>query len=67
MEDIYVNIYIDRIRQMVLSVLADEEVNIYLFGSWARGTARHGWDVDVAVDFLGTPNERKNENRLKGR
>ena len=61
------NIYIDRIRQMVLSVLADEEVNIYLFGSWARGTARHGSDVDVAVKFLGTPNERKNENRLKGR
>ena len=67
MEDIYVNIYIDRIRQLVLSVLADEEVNIYLFGSWARGTARHGSDVDVAVDFLATPNERKNENRLKGR
>ena len=67
MEDIYVNIYIDRIRQMVLSVLADEKANIYLFGSWARGTARHGSDVDVAVEFLGTPNERKNENRLKGR
>ena len=53
------NIYIYRIRQLVLSVLADEEVNIYLFGSWARGTARHGSDVDVAVEFLGVPNERK--------
>jgi predicted nucleotidyltransferase len=59
MEDIYVNIYIDRIRQLVLSVLADEEANVYLFGSWARGTARHGSDVDVAVEFWGTPNERK--------
>lgn len=51
------NIYIDRIRQMVLPVLADEKANIYLFGSWARGTARHG--SDVAVEFLGVPNERK--------
>ena len=57
------NIYIDRIRQMVLSVLADEEVNIYLFGSWARGTARHG--SDVAVEFLGTPNEGKTRIDLK--
>ena len=53
------NIYIDRIRQFVLSMLADEDVNVYLFGSWARGTARHGSDVDVAVEFLGAPNERK--------
>ncbi len=61
------NIYIERIRQLVLSVLADEEADVYLFGSWARGTARHVSDVDVVVDFLGTPNERNNENRLKGR
>ena len=53
------NIYIDRIRQMVLSVLADEEADVYLFGSWARGTARHGSDVDVAVEFIGASNERK--------
>ncbi len=53
------NIYIDRIRQLVLSVLADENVNVYLFGSWARGTARHGSDVDVAVEFFGASNERK--------
>lgn len=33
MEDIYVNIYIERIRQLVLSVLADEEADVYLFGS----------------------------------
>ena len=59
MEDIYVNIYIERIRQLVLSVLADEEADVYLFGSWARGTARHGSDVDVAVEFIGAPNERK--------
>ena len=53
------NIYIERIRQLVLSVLADEKANIYLFGSWARGTARHGSDVDVAVEFIGASNERK--------
>ena len=57
--DIFMNIYIERIRQLVLSVLADENVNVYLFGSWARGTARHGSDVDVAVEFIGASNERK--------
>lgn len=59
MQDVYVNVYIDRIRQLVLSLLADEDANVYLFGSWARGTARHGSDVDVAVEFFGVPNERK--------
>ncbi|BAL82362.1 hypothetical protein SELR_06540 [Selenomonas ruminantium subsp. lactilytica TAM6421] len=53
------NTYIERIRQMVQSMLADEDAKIYLFGSWARGTARHGSDVDVAVEFSGMPNERK--------
>ena len=57
--DIFMNIYIDRIRQLVLSALADENVNVYLFGSWARSTARHGSDVDVAVEFIGASNERK--------
>lgn len=53
------NVYIDRIRQLVMSVLADEDAKVYLFGSWARGTARHGSDVDVAVEFLDTANEGK--------
>jgi len=53
------NIYIDRIRQLVLSELADEDAKIYLFGSWARGTARHGSDVDVAVEFAGASNGQK--------
>ena len=26
-------------------------VHIYLFGSWAKGTARQGSDVDVAVEY----------------
>lgn len=51
-EAITMNDYIDRIRQLVLSVLADEEADVYLFGSWARGTARHGSDVDVAVESI---------------
>jgi predicted nucleotidyltransferase len=28
------------------------EVRIYLFGSWAKGTARSDSDVDIAIEFI---------------
>ena len=46
------NQYVERIRDIVLRCMAQEKVNIYLFGSWGRGTARHSSDVDVAIEPL---------------
>jgi uncharacterized protein len=43
-----------RIRQALVVVRSDV-VAAYLFGSRARGTAREGSDVDVAVLFRGEP------------
>ena len=47
----YMNKYVERVKKMVLDCMHDESVSIYLFGSWAKGTARHGSDVDVAIEY----------------
>lgn len=47
------NIYIEKLRQEILTFMAADEVKIYLFGSWARGEERHGSDVDIAIDGAG--------------
>ena len=44
------DIYLERVKDIVLDALAVYPVSIYLFGSCATGTARHTSDVDVAVD-----------------
>ena len=44
------DIYIEKIRRMVLDFLSGTSERVYLFGSWARGTQRCGSDVDVAID-----------------
>ena len=36
-------------RAIVTARLAGHQVKVYLFGSWARGEAREGSDVDLAV------------------
>lgn len=41
------------VRQAVLEVLKGLPVRVVLFGSWARGEARPGSDVDVAVQRRG--------------
>jgi len=46
------NAYLERIRDVVLKAMKDENANIYLFGSWARGNARHSSDVDIAVEGM---------------
>ena len=53
------NIYLERIRRLVLKVFEAEGVNIYLFGSWARGTMRHSSDVDLAIEGTGSEVSRK--------
>lgn len=45
------NIYVEQIKEIVLGYMKHEPVSVFLFGSWARGTAHHGSDVDVAVAY----------------
>ena len=44
------NKYLEKIRALALESFEGETVSIYLFGSWARGTMRHGSDVDLAIE-----------------
>lgn len=46
------NPYIQQIKEIVLKCLHEEPVRVFLFGSWARGTARQGSDVDIAVEYV---------------
>ena len=46
------NPYIQQIKDMVLKFLRKEPVRVFLFGSWARGTAQTGSDVDIAVEYV---------------
>jgi predicted nucleotidyltransferase len=41
--------YLDRVREIVARRLAGHAVDVYLFGSWARGEARRTSDIDVAL------------------
>jgi predicted nucleotidyltransferase len=40
---------IDRLRRIVLDALGDRRVEVWLFGSCARGEVRHASDIDVAI------------------
>ena len=53
------NVYLGRIRRMVLDFMAGEGARIYLFGSWAKGKQRRSSDVDIAVFYEGSSNSRK--------
>ena len=46
------NKYIQQVKDTVLECMEGETVHVYLFGSWARGTAQPGSDVDVAIEYL---------------
>ncbi len=39
-----------RVRRIVLDGLAGRNVDVYLFGSFARGDEKHYSDIDVALD-----------------
>ena len=38
------------VRQVAQDILSDYDVDVYLFGSWAKGDERQTSDIDVAVD-----------------
>lgn len=43
--------YLSILRKHVLQKMQSENVRIYLFGSWARGTQRNSSDVDIAIEY----------------
>lgn len=40
---------LEKIRQKILSEMQDEDAQIYLFGSYAKGNFMQSSDVDVAI------------------
>ena len=41
---------LEEVRRIVLDVVSEKKVQVYLFGSWARGEATPLSDIDVAID-----------------
>jgi len=41
---------LERVKGIVRRVLGHTPADVYLFGSWARGTQRPTSDIDVAID-----------------
>ena len=46
----YMNEYLIKLKNFTLDFWQDNDVRIYLFGSWARGEARQSSDVDIAIE-----------------
>lgn len=49
------NQYVEQIKDLVVRCMREEPVHVFLFGSWARGMAGHGSDVDVAIEYIAKP------------
>jgi len=43
---------LDEVRRVLREVLGDGTATVYLFGSWARGTATSISDIDVAIKAI---------------
>jgi len=46
---------IRRLRDLLLQTINDQNVKIYLFGSWARGTNKNSSDIDVGIWHPSSP------------
>ena len=44
---------LERVKDIVLGEIADANVKVYLFGSWARGEERRSSGIDIALDWVG--------------
>jgi len=42
--------YLDRVKSIINSILQDEDLKIYVFGSRARGSAKQYSDLDIALE-----------------
>lgn len=45
--------YLDQVKELVLLAVANVPASVYLFGSRAKGRARHRSDVDIAIEVHG--------------
>ena len=54
------NKYLRQTENLILDFMKNENARIFLFGSWARGAARHSSDVDIAVEYADVADEKKN-------
>lgn len=41
---------LDELKQIIFDELNQENVRIYLFGSWARHEEKHSSDIDIAIE-----------------
>ena len=41
---------LERVKRIVSRVVGQRPVDVYLFGSWARGAQRSTSDIDVAIE-----------------
>jgi predicted nucleotidyltransferase len=41
---------LEQLKQLIFDVLSNEDVKIYLFGSWARGEEKQSSDIDIAIE-----------------
>lgn len=57
---------LDRVRKEVLSATKGHSVDVWLYGSWARGDAGRTSDIDVAIDPHG-PFSRVQVSRIRDR
>ena len=51
--------YIEEIKRQILKLMEGENANIYLYGSYAKGTANFSSDVDVAIEYVTNYNIKK--------
>lgn len=44
---------LDKVKNIVLTHLKNVPAEVYLFGSWARNSARNSSDIDIAIEHEG--------------
>jgi uncharacterized protein len=42
--------WVEEVRRIVIRALREQDATVFLFGSWARGDATAGSDIDVAIE-----------------
>ncbi|WLR51894.1 nucleotidyltransferase domain-containing protein [Bacillus tianshenii] len=53
------NQILNDLKQIVIETLAEDDVNIYLFGSWARFEEKQSSDIDVAIEPISSVSPSK--------